>query len=118
MQTLSEQSYRRWRMYFDEEAVQATHDVLRGDAMSETADDRERAIVRRPVGDDWADDCMDFHGIVLEGVHGHWCPDWDYLPIDETCGEYHLSEEPPADNDVPCKSCGHRGEAPKSETTP
>jgi hypothetical protein len=39
------------------------------------------------VGDefDWASECMHFYGRVLTGRHGHYCPDWDYLPLDETC---------------------------------
>ena len=24
----------------------------------------------------------------LTGKYKHWCPEWDYLPIDETCPEY------------------------------
>lgn len=35
--------------------------------------------------DDWKEDCMHFHGRVLTGKDGHWCHDWDGLPIDETC---------------------------------
>jgi hypothetical protein len=33
----------------------------------------------------WANECMHFYGRVLTGRHGHYCPDWDYLPLDETC---------------------------------
>lgn len=33
---------------------------------------------------DWIDDCNHFHGILLTGKYSHWCPDFDYLPIDET----------------------------------
>ena len=36
---------------------------------------------------------MQWRGEVLTGVYGHWCPDWDYLPIDETTPEW------------PCCSC-------------
>ena len=31
--------------------------------------------------------CMDSYGIVLTGTQRHCCPDWDLLPIDETCEE-------------------------------
>jgi hypothetical protein len=37
---------------------------------------------------DFEQDCMHFYGKVLEGIHKHYCPDFDYLPIDETCFEY------------------------------
>ena len=32
---------------------------------------------------------MYFHGRILTGTHKHFCPDFDYFPIDETCSEYH-----------------------------
>lgn len=35
----------------------------------------------------WNEDCMKTHGRILSGEKKHWCPDWDFLPIDETCGE-------------------------------
>lgn len=34
---------------------------------------------------DWIDDCNRYYGRVLNGLHAHWCPDWDFLPIDSTC---------------------------------
>jgi hypothetical protein len=37
---------------------------------------------------DWEEDCLRWRGCVLTGKHSHWCPDWDYLPIDETCEEW------------------------------
>lgn len=39
---------------------------------------------------DWVTDCVHFHGKVLHGEKAHWCPDWDYLPIDETCFEFEV----------------------------
>ena len=33
-------------------------------------------------------DCLHFHGRVLKGEKKHFCPDFDYLPIDETCWEF------------------------------
>lgn len=32
----------------------------------------------------WTEDCNRYWGRVLTGTKKHWCPDWDYLPIDET----------------------------------
>ena len=32
-------------------------------------------------------ECMSCYGIVLTGTKRHCCPDWDLLPIDETCEE-------------------------------
>ena len=32
----------------------------------------------------WEEDSMRWWGRVLTGEHRHWCPDWDFLPIDET----------------------------------
>ena len=37
---------------------------------------------------DWIEDCIRYHGRVLEGPGAHWCPDWDFLPIDATCSEF------------------------------
>jgi len=34
---------------------------------------------------DWIEDCMHWHGKVLTGNNAHWCPEWDDLPIDDTC---------------------------------
>ena len=36
----------------------------------------------------WKADCLRWRGRVLTGKHGHWCPDWDGLPIDETTTEW------------------------------
>jgi hypothetical protein len=35
----------------------------------------------------WIEDCNHWWGKVLTGKKAHWCPDWDDLPIDETCDE-------------------------------
>ena len=37
---------------------------------------------------DWESECLAFYGRVLTGRHKHWCPDWDFLPVDETCREF------------------------------
>ena len=37
---------------------------------------------------DWVEDCQRWWGKLLTGTHRHWCPDWDYLPIDNTCPEF------------------------------
>ena len=39
-------------------------------------------------GEAWSQDCLHWRGRVLLGKNWHWCPDWDYLPIDETCPEW------------------------------
>ncbi len=36
----------------------------------------------------WERDCMHWRGRVLTGRYSHWCPDWDELPVDETCPEW------------------------------
>lgn len=36
----------------------------------------------------WQADCLHWHGRVLTGAHRHWCPDWDGLPVDESCPEF------------------------------
>lgn len=34
------------------------------------------------------EDCMHFYGKVLTGEKKHFCPEWDFLPIDETRPEF------------------------------
>lgn len=36
----------------------------------------------------WENDCVHWHGMVLKGAHAHWCSIWDFLPIDETSKEF------------------------------
>lgn len=36
---------------------------------------------------DWIEDCNHWWGKVLTGKKAHWCPEWDDLPIDDTCDE-------------------------------
>jgi hypothetical protein len=36
----------------------------------------------------WRDDCLEWRGRILEGRYAHWCPEWDDLPVDETCDEW------------------------------
>lgn len=38
--------------------------------------------------DEWTEDCLKWHGVVLTGKKWHWCIDWDGLPIDETTAEF------------------------------
>ena len=40
----------------------------------------------------WEDDCREFRGDVLTGQHGHWCWEYDGLPVDETCSEWPCCE--------------------------
>jgi len=37
------------------------------------------------LSNDWKEDCLHFWGKVLTGKYCHWCADWDYLSLDETC---------------------------------
>lgn len=37
---------------------------------------------------DWIEDCLEWRGGILWGQYGHYCCDWDGLPIDETCPEW------------------------------
>lgn len=41
-----------------------------------------------PTSESWEKDCIKWRGKVLTGKHCHWCPDWDFLPIDETTPEW------------------------------
>lgn len=36
----------------------------------------------------WIEACFKKWGRVLMGESRHFCPDWDQLPIDETCSEF------------------------------
>lgn len=38
--------------------------------------------------DHWGEDCEREYGRRLTGDYAHWCPEWDDLPIDETCREF------------------------------
>ena len=44
----------------------------------------------------WIEDSTYWRGEVLQGKYSHWCPDWDFLPIDETTPEFS------------CCSCGFK----------
>lgn len=37
---------------------------------------------------EWIEDCLKWRGRVLTGKFGHWCYDWDGLPVDETSSEW------------------------------
>ena len=37
---------------------------------------------------EWAVDCLAERGRVLMGWFAHYCPDWAYLTMDETCSEF------------------------------
>lgn len=37
---------------------------------------------------DWNIDCLKWRGKVLKGNNCHYCPEWDFLPVDETCDEF------------------------------
>lgn len=37
---------------------------------------------------DFKKDCIKWHSRLLTGTYAHWCWDWDFMPIDETCPEF------------------------------
>lgn len=41
-----------------------------------------------PMPAEWVEWCLRERGRVLVGEHGHFCPDWDGLTMDETCDEW------------------------------
>jgi hypothetical protein len=40
----------------------------------------------------WELDCKHYWGKTLTGEKAHWCPEFDDLPIDETCDEFKWCE--------------------------
>jgi len=50
---------------------------------------------------DWEADCKRYAPKVLTGKMGHWCPDWDYMPIDETCPEFECCTCPKDELETP-----------------
>lgn len=40
----------------------------------------------------WEKNCIHWRGRVLKGPDGHWCGDWDELPIDALTPEYEACE--------------------------
>jgi hypothetical protein len=36
----------------------------------------------------WDQDCETWRGLILTGRYAHWCPNWNQLPMDETCPEW------------------------------
>jgi hypothetical protein len=46
-------------------------------------------VGERPAhSQDWIDDCNEWRGRLLTGRYGHWCADYDELPVDESCPEW------------------------------
>ena len=37
---------------------------------------------------EFIEDSLRYRGRALRGVYAHWCPDWDFLPMDESCVEW------------------------------
>lgn len=56
-----------------------------------TSEDMKNAECLTRSAQAWHDDCLEWRGRVLTGEHGHWCNEWDLLPIDETCDEWPCS---------------------------
>ena len=40
------------------------------------------------ASEQWNADSLRWRGRVLTGKYGHWCDDYDDLPVDETCPEW------------------------------
>jgi hypothetical protein len=38
--------------------------------------------------EDWEFQCYRYHGRTLEGNYCHYCPDWDFLPVDDSVAEF------------------------------
>jgi len=47
---------------------------------------KDEAIIYA-TADDFQRDCINIYGYVLTGKLKHYCPYWDFMPIDETCEE-------------------------------
>ena len=45
-------------------------------------------MATKDYSEDWIKDSIYWWGKVLMGEYGHWCLEWDELPIDETCIEF------------------------------
>ena len=48
-------------------------------------DDQQAELAERKR--EWREDCLAVYGCILTGAKAHRCPDWDFLPIDETTPE-------------------------------
>lgn len=51
---------------------------------------------------EWIKDCLYWRGRILTGKYGHWCPDWDFLPVDETCEEWIRDYDSPPPRECRC----------------
>ena len=40
--------------------------------------------------EEWIEDCLKYRGEILKGEHGHYCHEFDGLPVDETCPEWEV----------------------------
>lgn len=69
--------------------LQCLADALEPDRRYNQGEQRWPVRDEQPeVNDVWAEDCILWRGAVLTGTYLHWCPEWDDLPIDETCPEF------------------------------
>ena len=37
---------------------------------------------------EFEEDCLKTYGVILNGKCAHYCPEWDFMPIDETVPEF------------------------------
>jgi hypothetical protein len=49
-------------------------------------------ILKMSNWDEFNEDCMHHHGKILTGEFRHFCPEFDYLPIDETVFEFQFCD--------------------------
>jgi hypothetical protein len=61
---------------------------------------------------EWVNDCIKWHGRVLVGKHCHYCPEFDFLPVDMTCDEYRFCTCKRRDEDAVSVEREGEGQAP------
>lgn len=58
------------------------------------------------AAEQWLADCKHWRGRALTGQFGHYCEEWDELPVDETTPEWPCSCDLGATADKPLKIVG------------
>jgi hypothetical protein len=52
--------------------------------------EKKKMTEKKNFSNDWEEDCFRYWGYLLTGNGSHWCPDWDFLPIDDTLAEFEV----------------------------
>ena len=52
------------------------------------SDEEQPAPTGAEIARAWVESCMPWRGAVLIGKYGHYCYEWDGLPVDESCLEW------------------------------